>query len=69
MNNRSVCLACEREKAKLPTYGKLAKDRAVIEGKTMVVYLDEEDIKFRITDLQTALDSGFTIESYYTPFR
>ena len=64
-----ICLACEREKAKLPTYGIKAKERAIREGKTMVVYLDEEDSKYRITDLETATINGFTIESYYTPVR
>lgn len=64
-----ICAACEREKAKLPTYGKLAKQRAIEEGKTMVVYLDEEDIKYRITDLETATANGYAIESYYTPVR
>lgn len=64
-----ICLACEREKAKLPTYGKLAKERAIREGRTMVVYLDEEDIKYRITDLETATINGYAIDSYYTPVR
>lgn len=69
MDDRKICLACEREKAKLPKYGELAKQRAIETGKTMVVYLDEEDIKYRITDLETATTNGFTIDSYYTPIR
>jgi len=62
-----ICLPCEREKAKLPTYGILAKQRAINENKTIVVYFDDEDKKYYTTDLETAQKRGYKAVEYYTP--
>ena len=62
-----VCLPCEREKAKLPTFRTLAKQRAISENKIIVVVLDEEDKKFRIMDYEMAKLRGYAVEEYYTP--
>lgn len=66
MQNK-ICLPCEREKAKLPTYRRLAKRRAITENKIIVVYFDEEDKKFITTDLEAARERGITIVEYFTP--
>jgi hypothetical protein len=52
--SKEICIPCEREKAKLPKYREIAKQRALTEKKIIIVYLDEEDKKFRLLDLQTA---------------
>lgn len=65
-NKPKICLPCEREKAKLPTYEKLAKERAIREQKTIVVYFDEEDKKYRISTIDTAKSGGYRIASYHT---
>lgn len=62
-----ICLPCEREKAKLPTYGILAKQRARTENKIIVVYFDEEDKKYCTTDLETSRSRGYKAVEYYTP--
>ena len=66
MENK-ICLPCEREKAKLPTYRALAKRRALNENKIIVVYFDEEDKKYITTDMEAAQERGVTIVEYFTP--
>ena len=52
-NKPKICLPCEREKAKLPTYQQLAKQRAKKENKTIAIYFDTEDKKYiRLTAKQ-----------------
>lgn len=62
-----ICPACEREKAKLPTYRKLAKERAVKEGKIIIVYFDEEDKKYYTLDLETAKQRQIEPCEYFLP--
>lgn len=61
-----VCLPCEREKAKLPTYRRLAKARAISERKMIAVIFDEEDKKYITMDYQTAKQRDCNIIEYFT---
>ena len=65
-NKPKICLPCEREKAKLPTYEQLAKQRAINENKTIAIYFDTEDKKYIISSLEQANASGYTVTSYHT---
>ena len=69
MDDRKICIPCEREKAKLPKYRELAKERAVRENKIIVVYFDEEDKRFIATTLDYANEQGITPCEYFTPIR
>ena len=60
-----ICIPCEMEKAKLPTFRKIAQERALKEKQIIIVYLDEEDKKFRILDLQTATSRGIEPSEYF----
>lgn len=66
-NKEKICLPCEREKAKLPTFRNLAKQRAVRENKIIIVYFDDEDSKYKTMDYELALSRGVTIAEYFTP--
>lgn len=63
---QKICLPCEREKAKLPTYRELAKKRALNEKKIIVVYFDEEDKKYCTMDFETSLQRGIQPCEYFT---
>lgn len=66
LNKPKICLPCEREKAKLPTYEQLAKQRAIKENKTIAIYFDTEDKKYIISSVEQAESSGYTVTSYHT---
>lgn len=65
-NKPPICLPCEREKAKLPTYEQLAKQRAIKENKTIAIYFDTEDKKYIMSSVEQANASGYPIASYHT---
>ena len=65
-SKKKICLACEREKAKLPTFERLAKERAKRENKTIVIYFDTEDKKYHTGTIETAESGGYDITSYHT---
>ncbi len=65
-NKKKICLPCEREKAKLPTYEQLAKQRAKKENKTIAIYFDTEDKKYIISSVEQAERSGYAITAYFT---
>jgi hypothetical protein len=67
MDSRTkICLPCEREKAKLPKYRELARERAIREQKIIIVYFDEEDKKYCTMDFEAALQRGITPCEYFT---
>ena len=65
-SKKKICLACEREKAKLPTFERLAKERAKREKRTIVIYFDTEDKKYYTGTIETAESGGYDITSYHT---
>jgi hypothetical protein len=66
-SDRRYCAACEREKAKLPTFRQVAAQRARDEGVTIIVYFDDEDRRYRLATKETATQRGYTILEYYAP--
>jgi hypothetical protein len=64
---KRYCAACEREKAKLPTYRDLAIVRAKKENKVIIIYFDEEDKKFKTMDHDTSRQRGVTAIEYFIP--
>jgi U3 small nucleolar RNA-associated protein 14 len=67
MQQEKVCKPCEREKAKLPTYRKIARSRAINENKIISVVFDEEDKKYIIMDYETARQRQCFIIEYFMP--
>jgi hypothetical protein len=67
MDERKICLPCEREKAKLPVYRDLAKQRAINEKQIIVVYFDEEDKKYITATMEYTTARGITPCEYFTP--